>query len=256
MNNVYKIVLLLLSISCFSQQKIDVYFQSGEANAYLEENTSLMVALENKNIEVLKIQGFCDPTGSKKYNKKLSDARINSVLKLFTDEEIKIYKKIKIESFGENFKLDSNNEFNRKVIVYYKSLSFKEEEFQDLSKEITTLKKGDLLKIKNLNFYNNSAQLLNKSISVLDDLIEVLQKNLNLKIEIQGHICCKTKLEPDVVSGARAKYIYSVLIENGIDSSRLKYKGYGVSKPIFSIPEKNEEEQEANRRVEILILDN
>jgi flagellar motor protein MotB len=34
------------------------------------------------------------------------------------------------------------------------------------------------------------------------------------------------------------------------------FKGFGVTKPIHKIPEKNEVEADENRRVEILILEN
>ena len=90
----------------------------------------------------------------------------------------------------------------------------------------------------------------------LIELFKILQENEYLSIEIQGHICCKSPTEEDLISEARAKAIYNFLVKNKIDKDRLKYKGFGVSRPIFEIPEKNELEQEQNRRVEILILDN
>ena len=36
----------------------------------------------------------------------------------------------------------------------------------------------------------------------------------------------------------------------------MTYKGYGTSRPIHKIPERNETEADENRRVEILILEN
>ena len=36
----------------------------------------------------------------------------------------------------------------------------------------------------------------------------------------------------------------------------MTYIGFGSTVPLFSLPEKNEQERAANRRVEILILDN
>jgi outer membrane protein OmpA-like peptidoglycan-associated protein len=36
----------------------------------------------------------------------------------------------------------------------------------------------------------------------------------------------------------------------------MTYKGYGVSRPIHPIPEQNSLEEDENRRVEILILEN
>ena len=41
-----------------------------------------------------------------------------------------------------------------------------------------------------------------------------------------------------------------------IPKSRLSYQGFGSTQPIFPLPEKNEAERAANRRVEILITEN
>ncbi|MBC7439116.1 MAG: OmpA family protein, partial [Flavobacterium sp.] len=54
----------------------------------------------------------------------------------------------------------------------------------------------------------------------------------------------------------RAKAVYNFLIGNNIEKNRLTYKGFGSSLPIFQVPEKNESERAANRRVEILIIEN
>jgi flagellar motor protein MotB len=83
-----------------------------------------------------------------------------------------------------------------------------------------------------------------------------MQDYPKLKIEIQGHICCQISKDINDVSTARAKSIYYFLIQNKIDRKRMKYKGYGVTKPIHKIPEKNSQEEDENRRVEILILEN
>ena len=74
-----------------------------------------------------------------------------------------------------------------------------------------------------------------------------------LKIDIQGHICCQ-KNEENQISLRRAVAIYAFLIRNGIDKSRLSYKSFGSSKPIYPLPEKTEAEKVANRRVEIEII--
>ena len=52
----------------------------------------------------------------------------------------------------------------------------------------------------------------------------------------------------------RAKLVMDNLIEQKIDRNRLHYKGYGNSKMKFINP-KNEQEEEANRRVEIKIIE-
>jgi outer membrane protein OmpA-like peptidoglycan-associated protein len=82
-----------------------------------------------------------------------------------------------------------------------------------------------------------------------------LEENPKLRIEIHGHICCKIKGDVNGVSTARAKAIYSYLIRNKIDRKRMSFKGYGTTRPIYPIPEKNVLEEEENRRVEILIVE-
>ncbi len=97
--------------------------------------------------------------------------------------------------------------------------------------------------------------VLPESQPVLRELLIIMQINPNLKIDIQGHICCQ---ETDVrdVAKRRAKAIYRFLQLNGIANSRISYQSFGSSRPIYPLPEKNEEEERANRRVEIEILEN
>jgi hypothetical protein len=54
----------------------------------------------------------------------------------------------------------------------------------------------------------------------------------------------------------RRKAIYNYLIGQKINRKRLSYKGFGTSKPLHPIPEKSSQEEEENRRVEILIMEN
>jgi outer membrane protein OmpA-like peptidoglycan-associated protein len=47
--------------------------------------------------------------------------------------------------------------------------------------------------------------------------------------------------------------VYHYLIDNGIDSHRLSFKGYGKEKPVA--PNNTEENRAKNRRTEVLILE-
>jgi outer membrane protein OmpA-like peptidoglycan-associated protein len=49
------------------------------------------------------------------------------------------------------------------------------------------------------------------------------------------------------LSYQRAKAISNFLRANGVDNSRVTFQGFGVTNPIYPIPEKNEEERAANR---------
>jgi outer membrane protein OmpA-like peptidoglycan-associated protein len=151
---------------------------------------------------------------------------------------------------------------NRKVIIVFGKIEAskpKTEEdilLEELNQKIKTAKVGDMIRLKNIYFYNFSAKLLPKSKPVLYDLLCVMEDNPKLKIEIQGHICCQTVADQYDVSSARARAIYVFLIQNKINRKRLSFKGYGVTRPIHPIPEKSEEEEEENRRVEIRIIEN
>jgi outer membrane protein OmpA-like peptidoglycan-associated protein len=82
-----------------------------------------------------------------------------------------------------------------------------------------------------------------------------MKNNPSLKIQIQGHVCCQPENE-ERLSHWRAVRVYNFLINNNIDESRLSYTSFGSTKPIYPLPEKNEEERVTNRRVEIEIVEN
>ena len=58
----------------------------------------------------------------------------------------------------------------------------------------------------------------------------------------------------DFINGREA--VKEFLKSQGIESNRVTYQGFGSSQPLFALPEKNENERAANRRVEILIIEN
>jgi outer membrane protein OmpA-like peptidoglycan-associated protein len=111
------------------------------------------------------------------------------------------------------------------------------------------------LQLENLNFQLNTFAIVNESRGKLYELLIVMQQNPELSIDIQGHLCCMTN-DRNNLSYQRAKAISNFLRANGIENSRVTFQGFGVTKPIYPIPEKNEEERAANRRVEIQIIAN
>ena len=67
----------------------------------------------------------------------------------------------------------------------------------------------------------------------------------------------KDKNEFIIVSKSGVKKsVYDFLISKGISKNRMTYIGLGVTSPLYSIPEKNVMEENANRRVEIKIISN
>jgi len=127
---------------------------------------------------------------------------------------------------------------------------------EEFGEAIKTAKIGDIVKIKDLFFYNNSPKIVSKSKANLYELLCVMNDNPKLKIEVQGHICCQIKEGQYDVSTARARSVCVFLVQNGINRKRITFKGFGSSRPIHPIPEQSEQEEEENRRVEIRIVEN
>jgi outer membrane protein OmpA-like peptidoglycan-associated protein len=247
--------LLFISIFSFGQKQFEVYFDFNKdfpnKNSILEFNTWKN---QYKINEIVKLEGYCDSVDSKSYNKKLAERRIESVVALLHSSGIKISDNIKKIAVGKDFIQSALQEENRKVILYFTEEIPKAK--SELYEKIKNAKVGETVQLPNIYFYNNSARIVPKSQPVLYDLLCVLEENAKIKFEIQGHICCQIDTDVNDISTARAKAIYNFLIRNKIDRNRMTYKGYGTSRPIHKIPERNETEANENRRVEIVIIEN
>lgn len=146
--------------------------------------------------------------------------------------------------------------FPRKLLLENPDGTIYESEMDSLfMQKINLAKVGEKIAIPNLNFIINTFALVPECKIKMFELLFVLENNPRLKIELQGHLCCAKNDKQDL-STKRAKSIFNFLIYKGIESRRLSYKGFGVSEPLFAIPEKDEPERASNRRVEILILEN
>jgi outer membrane protein OmpA-like peptidoglycan-associated protein len=245
-----------MPVFCFSQKQFEVFF---DFNKDFPNQSSILTINEwmasHKNIEITKLLGYCDSIDTKNYNKKLAERRIESIRSLLEKNGLKFNKNLEKIAFGKDFKQSKIQAENRKVTIFYIEDQSKPLE-SELTKQIRNSKVGETIKLPNIYFFNNSDQIVAKSQPTLFDLLTAMEENPELKIEIQGHICCQLVSDINDVSTARAKTIYSYLIRNKIDSKRMTFKGYGTSRPIHKIPEKNETEANENRRVEILIVEN
>lgn len=122
-------------------------------------------------------------------------------------------------------------------------------------KQIAATPAGQKIVLPNMNFYENTYGIMPESRPRLYELLEVMKANPGMKVKLQGHVCCMTADRKNL-SRDRAKAIVLFLTANGIDRARMTFEGFGVTQPIYSIPEKTPEEREANRRVEVLIVEN
>jgi len=84
----------------------------------------------------------------------------------------------------------------------------------------------------------------------LDSVLNVLNNNLGMKLEIEGHTDnTGTTAYNQKLSERRAKSVRSHLVEKGIQAERLQEIGYGLTKPAAS--NDTVEGRAANRRVEL-----
>ena len=106
---------------------------------------------------------------------------------------------------------------------------------------------------KNVQFGNNSFELLPISKIELDKLLQVLNENPTLKLEIKGHTDNIGKAEDNIkLSSNRAKSVVEYLVSKGVNAARLGYKGFGATQPISD--NNTEEGRAKNRRTEFVIV--
>lgn len=138
--------------------------------------------------------------------------------------------------------------------LFYSENISTDRENQEKQILLTPIKTGESIVLKNIFFETNSHALLPTSYAELQTLIELLQNNPSLKLLIEGHTDNIGKAEHNqTLSQQRAEAIVSYLEEKGIDSSRLKAKGYGFSRPIAD--NDSEQGRALNRRTEIKIIE-
>ncbi len=113
-------------------------------------------------------------------------------------------------------------------------------------------KKEDLSKLrKGIQFKLNSAILTKKSYGTLDDIVELMNKYEQAKIEVQGHTDNSGKESYNQnLSERRAKTVADYIIKKGVATDRVRAAGYGSSHPVAD--NKTKAGREANRRVELI----
>jgi outer membrane protein OmpA-like peptidoglycan-associated protein len=112
---------------------------------------------------------------------------------------------------------------------------------------------GTIVELKNIFFETNKFDLKEESKVELQKLMNFLNVNINIRIEISGHTDnVGDKKLNQVLSQNRAKSVYDYLINNGIDKTRLSFRGYGDTKPV--VANDTPENKARNRRTEFKVV--
>ncbi len=128
-----------------------------------------------------------------------------------------------------------------------------EEPFKSLLRK--DIAPGETIILQDIHFLRGRSTLNPESIPLVKRVIEILKARPNVEFEIRGHVCCidarfedaldRNTMRSDL-STARARLIYRVLLEYQIDLNRMKYQGFGRSKPLGGTDQED-------RRVELFI---
>ncbi len=108
------------------------------------------------------------------------------------------------------------------------------------------------IQLKGVNFDNDSAAIREDAKSILDEMVAILKRYPDMKVEVAGHTDSRsTDAYNEGLSQRRAQSVCDYFIQMGIDAARLMPKGYGESQPIAD--NATDEGRAANRRVELRI---
>ncbi|XCF06908.1 OmpA family protein [Tamlana crocina] len=159
-----------------------------------------------------------------------------------------------LNTYKDGFK-DSASEFytNRGYKTAYRK------DLELLTTEPVIAKVDDEMRIvlENIYFDFNKWNVKEESFISLNKIIKVLKEHPDMKLAINAHTDNKGRDAYNMnLSNKRAASAVKYLIKNGISKSRLQSKGFGESKPLIDCKNNcSEEDLQANRRVEFVILE-
>ncbi|MCK9255092.1 MAG: OmpA family protein [Bacteroidales bacterium] len=293
--NIFVSFLICLLSFIIKAQNSESFYIHFDINSYEIETKykSIFEDIDLSQINNIDIYAYTDFLGSKRYNDELSQKRAHSSKELLISLGIEpakitscqgksIHKNSSFEN--RNDKTDRGikehrkseiiitytNQEQTKTYTYQDTISFAKELDNDTKDtDLSNIKAKDLeigktFNIKNINFEGGTPNFLPSADKPLQELSSLMRENPNLKIDIVGHICCHNSNETDgydftnntyTLSKNRAEAVYNFLIKQGIDASRMSFRGVGSSQRLYPY-ERSAWEQEQNRRVEIIVVEN
>jgi outer membrane protein OmpA-like peptidoglycan-associated protein len=119
--------------------------------------------------------------------------------------------------------------------------------------ETTETARGLIVNLAGVLFDVNKATLKPESQLKLAKLAGILMVFQDMKLSIEGHTDSTGSEELNLrLSTDRARTVYEFLMSQGVPTDRMKYQGFGSSKPVA--PNDTEANRAKNRRVEVIVL--
>jgi outer membrane protein OmpA-like peptidoglycan-associated protein len=147
----------------------------------------------------------------------------------------------------------------KKGYMYYARKFWPDESVEHTERiELRPLKVGLKTSVEDVTFLGDQTDIYHKSLPALQELVDFLKVNEEVKIMIIGHAngpASEKKPSSFYKKGSekRAEAVRDYLIQRGIEPERLATKGAGNTQMIYPDPQ-TEWETQANRRIEIEVI--
>ena len=250
----------------------DIHSLSASSRNFINK---LQYKINPEVISAIVVVGHTDQLGSDEYNFTLSIRRARAVYQYLKSHWSTLSERIEIDINGmgksqllyEDSSEDSRQQ-NRRVEIYVRFEESYSKTKQPkpptvLEQQLTNprLTVNDRILLSNVNFDRGRHTLLPEAVVILDNLSEILIRHPNIKIRVEGHVCCTMNDDDDFdietkqknLSVMRAFTVYNFLINKGVEHNRLSYYGYAHKYPMAD--EQTLQGQDTNRRVEIRIVE-
>lgn len=150
-----------------------------------------------------------------------------------------------------NFKSNSNTA-RTKVASNLKKAAYYYIDMVSITETDNTFNLDEIYVLENLLFEVNGHTVKGKGKKQLEDLVSHLKDNPSLNISIYGHTDnIGSPLYNKELSQRRAKAVGLFLVDTGLSSFRIAWKGFGDVSPL--VKNKTKEGRDKNRRVEFVI---
>ncbi|WP_258541030.1 OmpA family protein [Parvicella tangerina] len=251
---------------------MSVFYESNEYELTKEQKAEIINFLDKPNLENIELYGFADTLGNIQANQRISELRVAGVKELILEwyQNVLIITKASGEKQHQGVQFDNQRRVD--IVLTYqlekhekkikkiepiedvKDSTTKKVQVPDLSQRdvfYETFGSSDRIVIENLLFEPGTTDFLHGNTpNELYYLVDLMDSIQTMKIHIEGHVCC---IDDKKLSKERAKTVYFFLRANGIDKSRMTFKGYSNSSP--RVKELTKEDEKLNRRVEIVITE-
>ncbi|MBW2314694.1 MAG: OmpA family protein, partial [Deltaproteobacteria bacterium] len=108
--------------------------------------------------------------------------------------------------------------------------------------------------LRGVNFDFDRAEIRGDAGVILDEAIEILKRNPDRQIVVEGHTDWTGPEEYNQsLSENRAEAVMKYMVENGLEGAGLSVVGYGESQPVA--PNDTRDGRDRNRRVELKVLE-